>query len=93
MVFDESQLWQWLVLLPVLLWSVWRVLGRLLPRTRQKLHWACVHGLARLGLRRLAARLQPAPLADAPCGSGCGGCDTGCATPKPAVPEQPVQWR
>ncbi len=82
---------QWLLIAPFLLWSLWRVWGKVLPRSRQKMQWALVALLTRLHLTTLARRLHPLPLRTAPCGSGCGGCDTGCSVPE-ARP-QPVRWR
>ena len=92
-------MWQNSVVLLVVLWSMLRVLRRLMPTTVYRVQAKLAQGCAQAGWLRLAAWLSPrAPSGG--CGSGCSSCSTGCApsaapatTVKPDSDIQPVQWR
>lgn len=75
----------------LLAWSLWAMLGRLLPGTQARLRLALARVAARRGENAFSRWLARVPVAAGGCGDGCGSCKTGCATP--AAPEQPVKWR
>lgn len=78
----------------LLAWSLWVMLGRLLPGVTAALRQRLARLAAGCGASRLALWLARAPVASGGCGDGCGSCKTGCAdVPAPAPAEQAVQWR
>ncbi|MDB5999693.1 MAG: hypothetical protein JWP52_1392 [Rhizobacter sp.] len=81
------------VIAALILFSLWRVTGRITPKLRAKAHKHVAAWLMSAGkpswMARLGTRLAPAEAMAAGCGSGCGSCG-GC---EPAsTKDQPVVW-
>lgn len=86
-VLAPEALLQWLIIAPLLLWSIWRVAKQFAPRSmasRQNrlAQYAVQHGYVRLGSWLHSGSTE------AGCGSGCASCNN-CA-PEPSAP---VRWR
>lgn len=77
------------------LWSIWVVLGKLLPTLRRQLMRSLAQRCQQHGWQRLSAWLQPT--APSGCDSGCSSCATQCSSPTPLTTsrdteEQAVKW-
>lgn len=77
------------------LWSLWTVLGKLLPNLRRRLLTTLAHAGQQHGWPRLAAWLQPT--APSGCDAGCSSCASKCSTPTPLTTsreteQQAVKW-
>lgn len=73
----SATLLQWLVIAPLLLWSIWRVAKQCAPTRLSELQNRLAQGLVKQGYYRIGSWLQSGTPA-AGCGSGCASCNS-CA--------------
>jgi hypothetical protein len=85
---------QFAVIAALVVYSVWRVTGRLAPKARDRMRKHAAGWMMAAGrpawLARFGAAIAPAEAMAAGCGSGCGSCG-GC---EPAAPSKvkTVAW-
>ena len=72
-----SESLQWVIVGLVVIWSLWRVLNKVLPGTMSSLQRKLAAQLRAAGWAKTANSLSPA-VESAGCGSGCGGCASRC---------------
>jgi hypothetical protein len=77
------------VVMLLLGWSLWALLGRFFPGVAGLLRRRFARLAAVRGPNRLSRALARMPAESGGCDSGCSRCRTGCST----APAQPLQWR